>query len=158
MDVLIVEKNDLLAEVLADAVADDGIEAAVVADDEEALRACQPDLPQVVVTGINRLSDERTAVRPGDTEPLSVACRDLHGGALASTAGARYASRPDHCRSPCRTPAIRSPQRSIRDWLMPFPPDDTLSRGRYTKPIGSGSAGLGVQLPVICSGGRACRS
>ena len=47
MDVLIVEKNDLLAEVLADALADDGIEAAVVADDEEALRACQPDLPQV---------------------------------------------------------------------------------------------------------------
>ena len=37
MDVLIVEQNELLATVLADALADEGIDAAVVPDDEEAL-------------------------------------------------------------------------------------------------------------------------
>ena len=58
MDVLIVEQNELLATVLADALADEGIAAAVVPDDEEALAACQPDMPQVVVTGINRRRDD----------------------------------------------------------------------------------------------------
>ena len=51
MDVLIVEQNELLAAVLADALADEGFEAAVVPDDDEALSSCQPDMPQVVVTG-----------------------------------------------------------------------------------------------------------
>ena len=53
-----VERNELLAEVFADALAADGIEAAVVTDDEEALAACQPDMPRVVVTGINRRRDD----------------------------------------------------------------------------------------------------
>ena len=51
MDVFIVEQNELLAEVLADALAEEGIEAAVVPDDAEALSACLPDVTQVVVTG-----------------------------------------------------------------------------------------------------------
>ena len=58
MDVLIVEQNELLAAVLADALADEGIEAAVVRDEAEALAACEPDVPQVVVTGINRRRDD----------------------------------------------------------------------------------------------------
>jgi DNA-binding NtrC family response regulator len=58
MDVLIVEQNELLAAVLADALADEGIEAAVVRDEAEALSACEPDVPQVVVTGINRRRDD----------------------------------------------------------------------------------------------------
>jgi DNA-binding NtrC family response regulator len=58
MDVLIVEQNELLAAVLADALADEGIEAAVVRDEAEAMTACEPDVPQVVVTGINRRRDD----------------------------------------------------------------------------------------------------
>jgi DNA-binding NtrC family response regulator len=65
MDVLIVEQNKLLAELLADALADEGIEAAVVPDDDEALAACQPDMPQVVVTGINRRRDDMRGLQFG---------------------------------------------------------------------------------------------
>ena len=65
MDVLIVEQNELLATVLADALADEGIAAAVVPDDEEALAACQPDMPQVVVTGINRRRDDMRGLQFG---------------------------------------------------------------------------------------------
>jgi DNA-binding NtrC family response regulator len=65
MDVLIVEQNELLATVLADALADEGIDAAVVPDDEEALTACQPDMPQVVVTGINRRRDDMRGLQFG---------------------------------------------------------------------------------------------
>jgi DNA-binding NtrC family response regulator len=65
MDVIIVERNELLATVLADALADEGIDAAVVPDDEEALAACQPDMPQVVVTGINRRRDDMRGLQFG---------------------------------------------------------------------------------------------
>jgi CheY-like chemotaxis protein len=65
MDVLIVEHDALLAAVLTDALADDGLEAAVVPDDEEALEACQPDMPQVVVTGINRRRDDLRGLQFG---------------------------------------------------------------------------------------------
>lgn len=65
MDVLIVEHDALLAAVLTDALADDGLEAAVVPDDEEALAACQPDMRQVVVTGINRRRDDLRGLQFG---------------------------------------------------------------------------------------------
>ena len=58
MDVFIAEQNELLAEVLADALAEEGIEAAVVPDDAEALSTCLPDVTQVVVTGLNRRRDD----------------------------------------------------------------------------------------------------
>ena len=65
MDVIIVEHDALLAAVLTDALADDGLEAAVVPDDEEALEACRPDMPQVVVTGINRHRDDLRGLQFG---------------------------------------------------------------------------------------------
>jgi DNA-binding NtrC family response regulator len=65
MDVLIVEQNELLATVLADALADEGIDAAVVPDDDDALATCQPDMPQVVVTGINRRRDDMRGLQFG---------------------------------------------------------------------------------------------
>ena len=65
MNVLVVERDALLATVLTDALADDGIEAVVVSDDEEALEACQPDMPQVVVTGINRGGDDLRGLKFG---------------------------------------------------------------------------------------------
>jgi CheY-like chemotaxis protein len=65
MNVLIVEQNELLAVVLADALADEGIEAAVMRDDAAALAACEPDMPQVVVTGINRRRDDMRGLRFG---------------------------------------------------------------------------------------------
>jgi DNA-binding response OmpR family regulator len=67
MDVLIVEQNDLLAEVLRDALADEGIEAAVVPDGSEALRACQPEMPQVMITGINRRGPDMKGLQFGRT-------------------------------------------------------------------------------------------
>jgi DNA-binding NtrC family response regulator len=65
MDVLIVERNELLAGVLLDALAVEGIEAAIVPDDEEALATCQPDMAQVVVTGINRRRDDMRGLQFG---------------------------------------------------------------------------------------------
>jgi hypothetical protein len=87
MDVIIVERNELLATVLADALADEGIDAAVVPDDEEALAAYAAGRGHGHKPPPRR--HEGTAVRQGDTEPLSVACHYLHGGALASATGAR---------------------------------------------------------------------
>jgi DNA-binding NtrC family response regulator len=65
MDVLIVEHDPLLAEVFADALAADGIEVAVVPDDEEALVACLPHMAQVMVTGINRRRDDLRGLQFG---------------------------------------------------------------------------------------------
>jgi DNA-binding NtrC family response regulator len=65
MDVLIVEQNELLAAVLADALADEGFEASVVPDDDEALSSSQPDMPQVVVTGVNRSRDDMRGLQFG---------------------------------------------------------------------------------------------
>jgi DNA-binding NtrC family response regulator len=58
MNVLIVEGDDLLAEVFASALAEEGIPAEVIADDEAAIAACQPDEPQVVITSINRAPED----------------------------------------------------------------------------------------------------
>ena len=54
MNVIIVEGDDLLAEVFASALAEEGIEAEIIADDEAAVAACKPEEPQVIITGINR--------------------------------------------------------------------------------------------------------
>jgi DNA-binding response OmpR family regulator len=65
MDVLIVEQDDLLAGVLLDALADEGIEAAVVPDDVEALGACGREKPQIVLTGMNRRYDDMKGLQLG---------------------------------------------------------------------------------------------
>jgi DNA-binding NtrC family response regulator len=65
MDVLIVEQDDLLAGVILDALADEGIEATVVHDDAEALGACQPDMPPVVITGMNRRGEDMKGLQFG---------------------------------------------------------------------------------------------
>jgi CheY-like chemotaxis protein len=51
MDVLIVERDELMGSMLADTLGEDGISAAVTSDDKA---LTLPDVPQVVVTGINR--------------------------------------------------------------------------------------------------------
>ena len=86
MDVLIVEQNELLATVLADALADEGIAAAVVPDDEETLTGGLAGYAAGRSHGHKPPPRryEGTAVRQGNTEPLPVAWRDLHGGAMAS--------------------------------------------------------------------------
>jgi DNA-binding response OmpR family regulator len=58
MDVLIVERDALLAEVFANALAEEGIEAEVIGDDKDAVAACQSDAPQVVITSINRAQED----------------------------------------------------------------------------------------------------
>ena len=55
MTVLIVERDELIADVLATALEEEGIEAAILDDDKIALEACEPEAPQVVITGINRI-------------------------------------------------------------------------------------------------------
>lgn len=54
MDVLIVERDDLIAEVIAGALAEDGISAAVVPTEQDATRIAQDDSPRVIITGMNR--------------------------------------------------------------------------------------------------------
>jgi DNA-binding response OmpR family regulator len=53
MDVLIVERGELVAALLADALNEEGIMAAVASDDE-VLQLRPDDTPRVVITGINR--------------------------------------------------------------------------------------------------------
>ena len=63
MNVLIVERDELIAEVLATALEEEGIEAAIVNDDKIALEACEPEAPQVVITGINRRQDDMAGLQ-----------------------------------------------------------------------------------------------
>jgi DNA-binding response OmpR family regulator len=58
MDVLIVERDELIASVLADALLEDGIDTATVADEDEALNACRAQTPRVIITGINRRDED----------------------------------------------------------------------------------------------------
>ena len=58
MDVLIVERDELIAEVLSDALSADGISVAIVQNEEEAMRTCRDGSPRVVITGINRRSED----------------------------------------------------------------------------------------------------
>ena len=46
MNVLIVERDTMMAEVFADALAEQGIEAEIIGDDKDAVAACRPDSPQ----------------------------------------------------------------------------------------------------------------
>jgi DNA-binding NtrC family response regulator len=62
MDVLIVEQDELIAELLETALADEGIEAAIL-DDSEALESCGPKAPQVVITSINRHGEDMAGLR-----------------------------------------------------------------------------------------------
>jgi DNA-binding response OmpR family regulator len=57
MDVLIVERDELVGATLADSLDAEGIAAAVTSD-EEALKLLPGDAPQVVITGINRGHNE----------------------------------------------------------------------------------------------------
>jgi DNA-binding response OmpR family regulator len=57
MEVLIVERDELVGSMLADTLDAEGI-AVVLASDEEAMRLPPDDAPQVVITGINRGHNE----------------------------------------------------------------------------------------------------
>jgi DNA-binding NtrC family response regulator len=54
MNVLIVERDELLAEVMATTLTDRGIGAKIIQDDAKAMEACEPDSPDLVITSINR--------------------------------------------------------------------------------------------------------
>jgi DNA-binding response OmpR family regulator len=58
MDVLIVETDELIAGVLSDALSADGISVAIMPNEEEAMRACRDGSSRVVITGINRRSED----------------------------------------------------------------------------------------------------
>ena len=57
MDVLIVERDELVGSMLTDVLDGEGISAAVLPD-EEALKLPPEDAPRVVITGMNRTHDE----------------------------------------------------------------------------------------------------
>jgi DNA-binding NtrC family response regulator len=65
MDVLIVERDDLVAEVLADALADVGINAEIALSDDQALHACHDGEPRVVITSMNRSDEDLGGVQFG---------------------------------------------------------------------------------------------
>ena len=58
MDVLIVEQDKLLAEVLAAALSEAGLDVTVAADDMKAVECCERDVPAIVITGMNRLGED----------------------------------------------------------------------------------------------------
>jgi hypothetical protein len=58
MDVLIVERDPMVAEVLADALADVGIIADITADDDQVIAGCRDSEARVVITWINRRDED----------------------------------------------------------------------------------------------------
>jgi hypothetical protein len=84
MDVLIVERDELIAEVFAAALAEGGITSEITADDEQAMDACHDSSTRVMITGISRRRGyEGHAVRTRDASPLPLARRGLSGGSVA---------------------------------------------------------------------------
>jgi CheY-like chemotaxis protein len=61
MDVLIVERDELIGTVLADALDQDGLTATLVPDEQEAFDLPPHDAPRVVITGMNRGHNEDMA-------------------------------------------------------------------------------------------------
>jgi DNA-binding response OmpR family regulator len=58
MDVLIVERDELVAEVIADALADGGIGSVILHDEADAFAIPGDDVPRVVITGMNRRGED----------------------------------------------------------------------------------------------------
>src|SRR4051794_4418770 len=71
MDVLVIERNEMIGTMLAEALADAGLSVAVLPDDRAAALPSEP-APRVVITGMNR-HDE-----------------DMHGLGLARTLRSRW--------------------------------------------------------------------
>jgi DNA-binding response OmpR family regulator len=65
MDVLIVERDHMVAEVLADALADVGITADITADEDLAIAGCRDSDTRVVITGINRRGEDIKGMKFG---------------------------------------------------------------------------------------------
>jgi|SRR5579871_6572800 len=65
MDVLIVERDPLVAEVLADALADVGITADITAEEDQAVAGCRDSEARVVITGINRHGEDMKGMQFG---------------------------------------------------------------------------------------------
>ena len=65
MDVLIIERDVMLAAVLADSLAEDGVATVVLRDDKEALALPQQSVPRVVITGINRNGEDMRGLAIG---------------------------------------------------------------------------------------------
>jgi DNA-binding NtrC family response regulator len=65
MDVLIIERDVMLAAVLADSLAEDGVATVVLHNDKEALALPQQSVPRVVITGINRNGEDMRGLAIG---------------------------------------------------------------------------------------------
>jgi DNA-binding response OmpR family regulator len=87
MDVLIVERDKLLAEVIADALADDGITVTVVPDEQRALAIPVEASPYVVITGMNQSDEDMKGLAAARTLRARWACRrcHIHGRIVAGT-------------------------------------------------------------------------
>ena len=62
---LIVERDPMVAEVLADALADVGITADITADEDQAIADCHGSGARVVITGINRRGEDMKGMQFG---------------------------------------------------------------------------------------------
>ena len=58
MDVLILERDELVAEIVVDVLENDGLTAAIMRTDHAAKTAYFPEAPRVVVTSINRCGED----------------------------------------------------------------------------------------------------
>ena len=86
MDVLIVEPDELIGTVLADALDQDGLTATLVPDEQKAFDLPPHDAPRVVITGMNRGNNRGhggAAHRAGAAKEMAWHRRDLHGGLVA---------------------------------------------------------------------------
>src|SRR5690242_3670074 len=63
VDMLIIEQEEIIAEVLVDALSAEGIDAAVVGDDRKAIETCESDAPCVLITRINRRKEDLGGLR-----------------------------------------------------------------------------------------------
>ena len=95
MDVLIIERDELVRSVLAETLDAEGI-SATGASDEEALKLPSNDAPQMVITGINRGHDEDlTGLRSGcgPASKMAAALRRLSRRAVAGALAPRNVGR-----------------------------------------------------------------
>ena len=63
MDVLIIERDKLLAQILADALSDASLDVTIVTDDRNAVACCEHDVPGIVITSINRHGEDMAGLQ-----------------------------------------------------------------------------------------------
>ena len=105
MKVLIVERDELVAEVLAKALTEHGISSATARDDTAAAVLSGPEAPHVVITSINRQQEDMAGLQMVRAwQRRSPLLRAVYLAALWPT---RLRQRPRVCHRRARSPHAR---------------------------------------------------